>query len=290
MTRFISRLAALPVGLLALLASGRALAATEPAVPAPATEPAAPSAPEVVTPPAAPSSPEATPASAAPQAGPPAATTTSRPIRLKTEAPPRDNYGGPPLLLGNGKNVKVGAYGGMGGAYTRFMGRDSGLVSLEAALLLDHRLSLGLAAYGFTRTPRGPAAADGTKQEFGAGYVGFAARYSIFGNLPVYPTFGVVLGAGAINLHHDHGWDDDSDWDDGLRYHDDDDDDEWERGLFDPFLFVQPELALNANATRWLRFGATVGYRFTSGVGRFGLDTSDMNGIVAGGNVQLGWF
>lgn len=269
-----------------MLSAGPALAANDPAA-APGTDPEPASAEPALA------SPSPATAAAPPAAPPPppraAAATPATSVRLKTEAPSRDSYGGPPLLLGNGQKVKVGAYGGMGGAYTRLMGRDSGLVSLEAALLLDHRLSLGLAAYGFTRTPRGPAAADGTKQEFGAGYLGFAARYSVFGSLPVYPTFGLVLGAGAVNLHHEHAWDDERDWDDGPRAHRHDDDD-WERGLFDPFLFVQPELALNANATRWLRLGVTVGYRFTSGVGRFGLDTSDLNGVVAGGNLQLGWF
>ena len=42
--------------------------------------------------------------------------------------------------------------------------------------------------------------------------------------------------------------------------------------------------------TRWLRLGATGGYRFASGVGRFGLRNSDINGVVVGGNIQLGWF
>ena len=117
------------------------------------------------------------------------------------------------------------------------------------------------------------------------GYGGLAVRYSVFGNLPVYGTFGMVLGGGAVNLHRDYGWDDEEGWDHGW-----DDDDEWERGHFDPFLVVQPEVTLNASLTRWMRIGATVGYRFTGGVGRFGLGASDLNGIVAGGNVQLGWF
>src|SRR4051812_23692937 len=49
-----------------------------------------------------------------------------------------DSYDGPPLLVGNGRKVKVGAYGGLGGAYTRLMGDDSGLVTFEGALLFDH--------------------------------------------------------------------------------------------------------------------------------------------------------
>lgn len=199
--------------------------------------------------------------------------------------PAKDSYDGPPLLLGHGKKVPVGAYAGFGGAYTRFAGRDSGLVSFEAALLLDHRLSLGVAGYGFTRTPRGPRATDGAAQQFGAGYGGFAMRYSIFGNSPVYATFGLVLGAGAVNLHRDDGWDDETDWDAALR-----DDDDWHAGRFDPFLFAQPEIALNANATRWLRLGVTGGYRFTGGVGRFGLGESDLNGALVGANIQVGWF
>jgi hypothetical protein len=212
----------------------------------------------------------------------------AKPAKMNlTPAPARDSYEGPPLLLGRGKRIKVGGYAGLGAAYTRFMGRDSGLVSLEGALLLDHRLSLGVAGYGFTRTPSGPLSADGEPREFGAGYGGLALRYSVFGDLPVYGSFGVVLGGGAVNLHRDYGWDDEAAWDDDW---DGSHDDEWQRGRFDTFLVVQPEVTLNGNLTRWLRLGATVGYRLTGGVGRFGLGESDLNGIVAGGNIQLGWF
>lgn len=211
----------------------------------------------------------------------------ARPAKMNlTPASERDGYQGPPMLLGKGKRIKVGGYAGMGGAYTRFMGRASGLVSLEGALLLDHRLSLGLAGYGLTRTPSGPDSVRGEAREMGAGYGGLALRYSIFGNLPVYGTFGVVLGAGAVNLHRDYGWDDEEDWDDGWNH----DEEAWDRGAFDTFLVVQPEVALQANLTRWLRLGTTLGYRFTGGVGRFGLDDSDLKGVVAGGNIQLGWF
>ena len=222
----------------------------------------------------------------APGAGPAATPTAS--AAAPAQKPARDAYDGPPLLLGNGKQFKVGGYGSLGGAYTRLMGRDSGLMSLEAAFLLDHRLSLGVIGYGFTRTPSGPDAIDGTPQEFGAGYGGVAVRYSVFSGLPVYGTFGLVLGAGAIALHRDNGWNDEDDW--GDDWDSDDDGHDWRSVRVDPFLFAQPEVALNANATRWLRFGATLGYRFTGGVGRFGLEESDINGIVAGGNIQLGWF
>jgi hypothetical protein len=215
-----------------------------------------------------------------------AATSPAASVTTTPPGPPRDSYEGPPLLLKKGEKHRLGGYGGFGGGYTRLIGRDSGLVSLEGAMLFDHRLSIGLAGYGFTRLPRGPAATDGTAQQFSAGYGGLAVRYSVFGNLPVYGTFGLVLGGGAVNLHPKYDWADDSNWNDDFddRNHDD------RAGHFDSFLFAQPEIALNANATRWLRLGATLGYRFTGGIGRFGLSESDLNGIVAGGNIQLGWF
>lgn len=182
--------------------------------------------------------------------------------------------------------MKVGGFAALGGGYTRFKDRDSGLVSLEAALLLDHRFSVGLVGYSLSRTPRGPDAADGARQEFAAAYGGLAIRYSWLSSLPVYPTFGVVLGAGAVNLHRE-GWFDD-DWDDDCD--DDCNDDGGLRGHFDPFVTVQPELALQANATRWLRLGVNVGYRFTGGIGRFDLEERDLNGVVAGGSIAFGWF
>jgi hypothetical protein len=204
---------------------------------------------------------------------------------MRSSGAQRDSYDGPPTLLGWQRKVKVGGYFGLGGAYTRFLGEDSGLMSLEAALLLDHRLSLGAVGYGFTRTPAGPDAPDGAARELAAGYGGAALRYSFLGRSPVYATLGLVLGAGAVNLHRDYGWDDEDDWDDGWNH-----DDRWDAGKFDMFLVAQPELAVNTNLTRWLRIGATVGYRFTGGIGRFGLTESDLNGLVAGGNIQFGWF
>jgi hypothetical protein len=282
MTRFHARSALLFAAALGTSAAVRAQ--TEPVAPVvqPAEMPPAEAPPTEVAP--------AEPAEApVPAAVPPPPASPSPPAPLASQAttePAGDAYGGPPLLFGGGKKkVKVGAFLALGGGYTRFHGRDSGLGSLEAALLLDHRFSLGLVGYGFSRTPRGPDASDGTRQEFGAAYGGLAIRYSWLSNLPVYPTFGVVIGGGAVNLHRESDWDDD--W--GHDWHDHDDDD-WSSGRFDPFVVVQPEVAVHANATRWLRLGVNVGYRFTGGVGRFGLDEKDLDGVVAGGTIAFGWF
>lgn len=200
------------------------------------------------------------------------------------QAPTKDTDDGPPRLIGGpGKKTKVGGYGSIGAAYTPFMGRESGLMSLEGAVLIDHRLSLGFAGYGFTRTPCGCRAGDGAATEIGAGYTGFVARYSVFTSSPVYISLGMLIGGGATNLHRKSdtaGEGEDASWDD----------EDWDEGELDTFAVVQPEATLHLNVTRWFRVGLNGGYRFTAGVNRFGLDESDLDGPVLGGSLQFGWF
>jgi hypothetical protein len=215
---------------------------------------------------------------AAPALAAPAAAAASQP------APAQDADDGPPRLIGGrGKKTRVGGYGSIGAAYTPFMGRESGLMSLEGAVLIDHRLSLGFAGYGFTRTPCGCRAGDGSATELGAGYTGFVARYSVFTSLPVYISLGMLVGGGATNLHRKG--DTATEGEDDLW-----DDEEWDEGEFDTFAVVQPEATLHLNVTRWFRVGLNAGYRFTAGVNRFGLDESDLDGPVLGGSLQFGWF
>jgi hypothetical protein len=97
-------------------------------------------------------------------------------------------------------------------------------------------------------------------------------------------TLGGLLGAGAVNLAPDCACGDSVSWDDGRNQR------EWRVGNFDAFVVAQPEVALETNLTRWLRLGLNLGYRFSGGVQRFGLSASDVNGVVAGGKVEFGWF
>ena len=91
----------------------------------------------------------------------------------------------------------------------------------------------------------------------------------------------MVVGGGAValsDLHRHRG-----DTGDPL-------DDRPMREQVEGYFVVQPDLSLHANATRWLRFGVTGGYRFASAVKHFGYDGTAMSGAVVGGNVEFGWF
>jgi hypothetical protein len=179
---------------------------------------------------------------------------------------------GPPLLFG--RNISVGAYAGMDVAYSRMFGQDGAVVGVQGALVLDHRLSLGIAGYGWTNSQQGPNDVAGNAQSFDTGYGGATLRYSFYKeNFPLYLSVGALVGGGAIALSRD----DEGDFEDSSHSE-------------DVFALLQPDLTLSANLTHWMRLGLTAGYRFTSGVDRNGFDESDINGLVLGGNIQFGRF
>jgi hypothetical protein len=137
-------------------------------------------------------------------------------------------------------------------------------------------LSFGGAGYGFSRTPDGPPSADGKPREFFAGYGGVVVRYAIYADIPVYASFGVLVGGGAVTL--------------APRHSDDDDGDDGDNVATRGFFVVQPDVSVHVNATRWLRFSLTGGYRIATAVDDFGYAGNDLSGVVLGGNAQAGWF
>jgi hypothetical protein len=183
---------------------------------------------------------------------------------------------GPPLLFGG--NVEIGGYGGLTSSYARMFGRDGALVGIEGALLIDHRLSLGAAWYGWANPLTGPDTLNGDSQHFQTGYGGATVHYSFFfDRSPVYLTVGALVGGGAIALERDH--------DSGVG-----DVSDGDRNSHDLFAIVQPDVALNANLTHWMRVGVTAGYRFASGANRLGFDNGDLSGFMVGGQLQFGRF
>ena len=201
------------------------------------------------------------------------ATAWAEPLPEREYGDVRDD--GPPLLFG--KSLEVGGYGSVDVAYSRMFGQDGALVGLQGALLLDHRLSLGIAGYGWTNSQPGPPDELGNAQRFETGYGGATVRYSLYlPDMPVYVTVGALFGAGAIALVDEDDDRDDFDFETDQRE--------------DVFAVVQPDVTVHANLTSWMRLGVTAGYRFTSGVSRNGYQEDDVDGFLVGGQVQFGRF
>jgi hypothetical protein len=154
---------------------------------------------------------------------------------------------------------KLGAYAGLGFRYARLMGSDNLLAGIEAALLLDHRLAFGFAAYGWS-AGRKDAVTSVT-----LGYGGLLLRYHLLFDSPLVLSFAALAAAGDISVSHN-----DND------------------GVSDNIFVVEPQIAAHLQIARFLRLGADFGYRIVAGIDTF--ETRDFRGFLGGIHVQVGWF
>ncbi|HET9956763.1 MAG TPA: hypothetical protein VFQ61_19845 [Polyangiaceae bacterium] len=213
--------------------------------------------------------------SSATSVGTPAANTSATSATSSETAPATAANAAPPSLMG--KKVHFSGYGGVDVLYTRMFGRDGAVVGLQGALLLDHKLALGIAGYGWTNPERGPSTDEGVSRRYQTVYGGFTAHYSFYWDSPAYLTVGALFGGGAVALTPTH----------SSRH---DDDYERDHRVSDTFVVLQPDVTMHLNLTPWLRAGVTAGYRITSGVGYFGFQETDVNGLVVGASLQAGNF
>lgn len=168
--------------------------------------------------------------------------------------------------------MRVGGYGAVGVRYARINGRDGALAGGEGALLLDHRLAIGFAGYGWSNEQKLNGSQFVDYPYLHVGYGGLLIRYHVYiPDSPVAISVATLVGAGAIGLT--------SNWDDHVQ-----------RDNRDVFFIFEPQVGAHLNLTRWMRIGLDAGYRLTSGITKFGFTDSTVNGFSAGGNIGFGWF
>lgn len=216
--------------------------------------------------------------SAAPEAGPEKqATGAPSDMSGKTKPP----YDGPATLLDDdGEKMHIGGYGGLSVHGTSIHRTGGLLLGGEGALLLDHRLALGLAGYGLTSEVRGPDFADGEESILGFGYGGAILRYHLVSERsPVTASLGTLIGAGGLTLIKKAVSED-------FEYEYDYEEDT----AASAFFVAEPSVQVNLHLTKWMRFGVSGGYRFVRGPSLRGISAGELEGITAGGHAQFGWF
>lgn len=244
-----------------------------PVSPAPSTEPAVAAAP-------APKSAAVAPNSAVEPS--PYGPVTAQPAKPLDETPEPVDENAPATLWDKNYDYAFGGMGSVGVMYSRFGGKNAALVCGEGAVIIDHALTLGGGGCGITRMLKAEDYATGeydSDDRMTFGYGGAIGRYHFLSRKLVNYSVGVLVGAGAVTT---------GSWTGTRNKLEDEEPFTAERQ--DALFVVQPELGVHLNITRWLRTGATVGYRLVSGVDTKGLSAQDMNGIVAGGQIQAGWF
>lgn len=236
----------------------------------PATAPTSPASPVMPSNRAAPNSVEASPYGVSSSEPPPSA----------AEAPPpRSNV--PATLFDSTADYAIGGFGGFGVMYTRLAGGDRPLVCGEGAVIIDHTLTLGGGGCGVAALMDAQnygAAPHNINDRMSFGYGGAIARYHFFSRSAFNFAVGMLVGAGGVEIATWSGNNSRSDFDN------------YNSKTQDPVFVMEPQIGGYANITRWLRFGASGGYRFISGVDIKGLSSKDLMGPTLGGQLQAGWF
>jgi len=155
-----------------------------------------------------------------------------------------------------GRTRQFGVYAGLGLRYTRLGGADGFLATPEAAFLLDRRIAVGLIAGG------GVSDAD---DGLTLGYAQLFVRYHFLCDSSIL-CLSVAAAAGPGGVERSGG---DSSGGDAL-------------------LLFEPQLGGHLMVTRFLRFGADLGYRLVAYADDH--DAGDLRGVSAGLHIQLGWF
>jgi hypothetical protein len=189
-------------------------------------------------------------------------------------------YDGPPTLLDMTGDYAIGGFGGVGVMYTRFAGIGAPQVCGDGGVLIDHVLELGGGGCMVTTTVNAQKFAPSLynpddRMQFG--YGGAIIRYHLFSRRVVNLGIGALIGAGGLTIGT---WDSSSN-DFASNY----------KHMRSEAVFVfEPQLGAYSNFTRWLRIGATVGYRIVSSVNTQGVSARDLSAPTLGGVLQGGWF
>ena len=162
------------------------------------------------------------------------------------------------------RRVAIGAYGGLEARYATVRGASEALAGAELSVLLDHRLSLGVAGAGLSaRDDASPAGSARLRLNYGGVRVGYRHRPERV----VHATADLLVGGGGVRRTLGDA-----------------------RGDVDAFFVVEPTVGAEVNVARALRAGVGVSYRHVGGLTAPDVRNADLRGASALLVVRAGRF
>ena len=189
-------------------------------------------------------------------------------------------------LLGGNERISHGGWGAPTAHYTRIMDQDALLVGGRGGWLIDHRVTIGLAAHGLT-TPVYNEAYDGhlfsngiapqRKSILNMGYGGLLIEPIIGYTSPVHVSLPVIIGAGGIGYQYYVPLPQEPNQ---LTYDD----------HAQAFFVLEPGIELEMNIIPLVRLGLGASYRYTSDINIPETPKDALHGLNAGVSIKIGKF
>ncbi len=137
-----------------------------------------------------------------------------------------------------GQNNAVGAYGALTMQFTRVDDRDAFIFGMKGGLITGHMISMGLTASVLFNDVHYDSEMGADVSLAGA-YGGFFVEPILMPNMPVHVAIPVTIGVGGASL---------------LRLNDDEWGTNFDSGVTDAFMIIEPGVELEFNVTRFFPF------------------------------------
>ena len=172
--------------------------------------------------------------------------------------------------------VKHGGYGGLSFSYSQIDGDNAFIFGARGGWIIDHKVSIGFAGYGFISNLHFNYLSDNTDSDLAGGYGGLLFEYILFPFSPVHVSFPLLIGAGGISYIDD--------WNVNFDF--------WDRHSLnaDAFFVIEPGVELEFNLIRFMRMSVGLYYRYTSDIQLAGTDRHALNGLTTGITLKFGKF
>lgn len=186
-------------------------------------------------------------------------------------------------VFGKDGKPDVGWFIGIESGYSQFDNRDVWLGGMNFGMIIDHRLSIGLAGQGWYNREEMyfPDATDTAGAYLEGGYGGLLLEYTLFPKSAVHLTFPVLIGGGAVSYVSKNEY---LEWDE----------DEWDTHHVvladDVFFVIEPGVRAEINVLSFMRLNAGISYRYTDNFQLVNTSNDLMNNFSATVGLKFGKF
>jgi hypothetical protein len=178
-------------------------------------------------------------------------------------------------LFSSGKKIKLGWFASFEPGYTEIDSYSAYLGGFSGGIVIDHRLSIGLAGRGWWTGHRYSNFKDTLSANLVGGYGGLLVEYTLFPKSLVHLTFPLLIGGGGAAYVED------------MVHYESRSNRNHNKQVFssDAYFVVEPGVKAEINVVRWMRLNAGVSYRLTSGMDL----KPEPSGKLSGFNASVGF-
>jgi len=178
--------------------------------------------------------------------------------------------------LFGGENISHGGYGAVNLYYSQIDHKDAILIGAEGGWIINHKLTLGLAGFGFINDIYFNNINDNKRFYLAGGYGGLLIAPIIMPQRPVHVSIPIIIGAGGIAYTSNNDWSRDRD--------------KWETYDSDAFFIIEPGVNIELNLISFIRLSIGGKYRITSNINLKNFDSHVLNGFSVGMSLKFGKF